>query len=290
MQKKFTLILIFLFIAIITILNVLFIVDQRQQALLLQFGKPIKIIQNAGLYFKKPFVQNIIYFDNRLLDFQTADKEVITLDQKRLFIDAFIKYKITDPLTYYKTVQNDFGIKNTLDTVLNSSLKQIFGKTLLTDILSKKHSEIVQSIQNIVDKRTKDFGIQIVDVRIIKSSLPKENSDSIYLKMKTQYENQAKKIRAEGEEESQKIIANADKDKIVLLAEARKKAEILKGEGDAIATKIFANAFNRDPSFFEFYRSMQAYKKSFKNENTKFILSPDNDFLKNFGGYGKQFK
>jgi len=288
MQKKFKLTLIILAILIIATINSLFILDQRKQALVLQFGEPIRVIKTAGLHFKTPFIQNVLYFDNRLLDLEATNKEVIASDQKRLIINAFAKYKITDPLAYYKTVRNEFGMKNKLNTILDSSLRQVIGEISLISLLSEKRSEVMQNIQTVVNKRAKEFGIDIVDVRIMRSDLPNENSNAIYRRMQTEREREAKEIRAEGAELSQKIIAKTDKEKTILLAEAQKTAEILKGEGDAIATKIFARSFGRDPEFFEFYRSMQAYKKSLKGENTKFIISPDSGFLREMKGYNKK--
>jgi len=284
MEKKLTSILIIISALAITALNSVFILDQRKQALVLQFGDPINVIQEAGLHFKTPFVQNVLYFDNRLLDLEATDKEVIASDQKRLIINAFAKYKIIDPLAYYKTVRNEFGVKNKLNTILDSSLRQVIGEISLVSLLSEKRSEIMQKIQTVVNKRAKEFGIDVIDVRIMRSDLPDENSNAIYRRMQTEREREAKEIRAEGAELSQKIVANTDREKTVLLAEARKTAEIAKGEGDAIATKIFAKSFGRDPEFFEFYRSMQAYKKSLKGGNTRFIISPDNGFLKELKG------
>jgi len=279
MTKKPHLIIAVVILLIIA-LNSLFILDQRKQALVLQFGEPMKVVQKAGLNFKTPFVQNVLYFDNRLLDLTAANKEIIASDQKRLIINAFAKYKITDPLAYFTTVRNEYGVKNKLNTILDSSLRQVIGEIPLKDLLTEQRSEIMQKIQKVVNERSKEFGIDVVDVRIMRSDLPQENSNAIYRRMQTKREREAKEIRAQGAEEAQKIIATTDKDKVVLLAEAKKKGEIMKGTGEAEATKIFAKAFGRDPEFFDFYRSMQAYKKSLKGNKTKLVISPKNDFFK----------
>jgi membrane protease subunit HflC len=281
MHRKLALLFLIVIIVIVG-LNSIFIVDQRQQALVLEFGKPVQVIKDAGLHYKTPFIQNVLYFDNRLLDLTADEKEVIASDQKRLIINAFAKYNIIDPLKYYTTVRNEYGTRNKLDTILDSSLRQVVGEIPLNKLLSEKRTEIMEKIQDVVNQRVAEFGIKIADVRIMRSDLPEENSNAIYLRMQTEREREAKEIRAQGEEEAQKIKATAEKDKTVILAEANKKSEILRGEGDAIATKTFAAAYGKDPEFYDFYRSMEAYKNSLKTD-TKLILSPKNDFLKYVG-------
>lgn len=280
MKKRYSLIVVF-FIFLIISLGSIFIVRETEQAVVFQFGNPVREIKNTGLNFKIPFLQEVVYFDNRIQKINTEEKEVIASDQKRIIITAFTNYKIVDPLLYYTTVHDDRGFKNKFGTIFDSSMRQVIGEVSLNTLLSDKRYEIMQKIQEVMDSKAHQFGIQIIDVRITKSDLPKANSNAIYQRMQSDREREAKEIRAEGDEAAQKIIATADKEKTLLLSEAKKQAEIIKGEGDAAANKIYAKAYSQDYEFFEFYRSMQAYKKSLKNENTKIITTQDNGFLKN---------
>lgn len=278
MHKKIILGVIAVVLAIVGFSS-LYVVDQREQVLVLQFGKPVAVVSEAGLHTKTPFIQNVLRFDKRLLDLTASDKEVIASDQKRLIINAFAKYKIVDPLKYYTTVRNEYGMKSKLNTILDSSLRQVIGEIPLNTLLSEKRTEIMAQILGVVNDRVAEFGIKIADVRIMRTDLPEENSNAIYKRMQTEREREAKEIRAEGEEESQKIKAGADKEKVVLLANAKKKAEILKGEGDAISLRISAKAYNRNPEFYSFYRSMEIYKNSL-GKDTKMVLSPNSELLK----------
>lgn len=283
-------ILILLFgciVAIVFAFSTFFVVDQTEQAVIFQFGDPVRVVKNPGLNIKVPFVQNVLHFDTRLQEINTEDKEVIAADQKRLIINAFVKYKIIDPVLYYTTVRDESGFKNKFSTILDSSLRQVIGEIPLNDLLSEKRSDVMEKIQDVVDAKAKQFGVEIVDVRITRSDLPEANSAAIYKRMQTDREREAKEIRAEGDEIAKKIRANTDKERIFLLSEARKKAEILMGEGDAAANKIYAKSYSKDPEFFEFYRSMRAYKNSLNGKNTKIIISPDNDFFKNMNTYKK---
>lgn len=276
------------------LLNSAFIVNQTEQALILQFGKPVRVIKDAGLNFKTPFVQNVEYFDKRLLDFDAEPNEVIASDQKRLIVDAFVRYRITDPLRFKQSVGNEVTMRSRLNSILESSLRQVLGSVPLSTVLSEKRSEIMANIRNIVnmqamgtkieggaDNITKGgFGIEVVDVRIKRADLPPANSEGIYKRMQTEREREAKEFRAKGAEDAQKIRSQADKERTIIMAEAKKKAEITRGEGDGTATKIFADSFGKDQDFFQFYRSMQAYKKSLDKKDTTILMSPDNDFLK----------
>jgi len=278
MQKKIVVLLTLLSLILVVAISSLFVVDQREQALVLEFGKPVNVVSEPGLHVKTPFIQNVLRFENRLLDLTASDKEVIAADQKRLIISAFAKYKIVNPLKYYTTVRNEYGMKSKLDTILDSSLRQVIGEIPLNTLLSEKRTEIMDQILNVVNKRVEEFGIVIADVRIMRTDLPEENSNAIYKRMQTEREREAKEIRAQGEEESQKIKAGAEKEKEVLLANARKKAEILKGEGDAISLQVSAKAYGKNPSFYNFYRSMEVYKNSLSG--SKIILSPNSELLK----------
>lgn len=275
-------------IVVIIIFGAFFVVEQTQQAVIFQFGKPQRVVKNAGLHIKVPFIQNVIYFDTRLQEINTEDKEVIASDQKRLIISAFVKYKIVDPILYYTTVRDEYGFKNKFSTILDSSLRQVIGEVPFNSLLSDKRNDVMEKIQDVVGLKANDFGVEILDVRITRSDLPQANSEAIYKRMQTDREREAKEIRAEGDETAQKIRANTDKEKIFLTSEAQKQAEKLMGEGDATASKIYSNSYSKDPEFFEFYRSMQAYKNSLTSNNTKMIISPDNEFFKNMNNYRRQ--
>lgn len=280
--------------ALFILFNSAFIVNQTEQALILQFGKPVRVIKEAGLNFKTPFVQNVEYFDKRLLDFDAEPNEVIASDQKRLIVDAFMRYRITDPLRFKQTVGNEATMRSRLNSILESSLRQVLGSVPLSAVLSEKRAEIMANIRNIVnmqamgakveggaDNITKGgFGIEVVDVRIKRADLPPANSEGIYKRMQTEREREAKEFRAKGAEDAQKIRSQADKERTILLAEAKKKAEITRGEGDGTATKIFADSFGKDQDFFQFYRSMQAYRNALDKKDTTIMMSPDNEFLK----------
>jgi modulator of FtsH protease HflC len=274
--------------------NSLFVVSQTEQALILQFGKPVRVVQEPGLNGKVPFVQNVEFYDKRLLDFDAESKEVIAADQKRLIVDAFVRYRITDPLRFKQTVGNEATMRSRLNSILESSLRQVLGSVPLSAVLSEKRSEMMDDIRSLVnaqamgikveggdDNITKGgFGVEVVDVRIKRADLPPANSEGIYKRMQTEREREAKEFRAKGAEDAQKIRSQADKERTILIAEAQKKAEITRGEGDGQATKIFADAFGQDADFFQFYRSMQAYRKSLDKGDTTMVLSPDNEFLK----------
>lgn len=282
-EKKIIKIVIFTSLFLLLLINSVFTLDQRQQALVLQFGEPVRLITRPGLKFKKPFVQNVIFFDKRLLDLGIQEQEVIALDQKRLIINAYTKYKIIDPLKFYTTVRNEFGLKSRLGSIFDSSLRQVIGEVKLSELLTENRNIVMTRIKEIITKEAKIFGIEIVDVRIMRGDLPQENSQAIFARMQTDREKEAREIRANGAEEAQKIKAEADKEKTIILATAKKQSEILKGEGDSLAIKIYASSYNRDPEFADFYRSMSAYKKAFVTDKTKMIISPDSEFFKYFG-------
>lgn len=278
-MNKITIILIIATVLFVGLINSVFIVDQRNQSLILQFGEPVRVEDRAGLKFKLPFIQNVLFFDKRIIDLGLEDQEVIASDQKRIIINAFIKYKISDPLKFYTTVRNQFGMKSKLDAILDSSSRKIIGEVPLNRLLTENRSDIMTQIKDSVSTQAQLFGIKVIDVRIMRSDLPKENSDAIFSRMKTEREKEAREIRATGDEEAQKIRARADKEKTLLLAEANKQSQITRGNGEAKSTKIFAQAFGRDPDFFSFYRSMQAYEKSLKGDKTTLVISPTSEFF-----------
>ena len=263
------------------------IVQEINQAIVLQLGDPKKIITNAGLNFKLPFIQNVVFLDKRVLNLDNAPEEVIAADQKRLIVDAIARFKIIDPLKFYISVGNERVARSRLSTIINSRIRGVLGTQKLSTLLSTDRAKQMAIIQNDVNEEAKSFGIEIVDVRIKRADLPPANSDAIYKRMQTERQREAKEFRAQGAEIAAKITSTADKDVTVLLANAKKQSEIMKGQGDGQRNKIFADAFGRDPQFFAFYRAMQAYETSLIGGETSLVLSPDSAFFKFFG---KAFK
>ena len=261
----------------------LIVVQEINQAIVLQFGDPKKIITKAGLNFKLPFIQNVVFLDKRVLNLDNPPEEVIASDQKRLIIDAITRFQIVDPLKFYISVGNERVARSRLSTIINSRIRGVLGTQDLATLLSTERTKQMTIIRNDVNEEAKGFGIKIIDVRIKRADLPPANSDAIYKRMQTEREREAKEFRAEGAEIAQKIRSTADKDVTVLLANANKKSEIMKGEGDGQRNKIFANAFGRDPQFFAFYRAMQAYETALIGGETSMVLSPDSEFFKFFG-------
>ncbi len=263
------------------------IVQEINQAIVLQFGDPKKIITKAGLNFKLPFIQNVVYLDKRVLNLDNPPEEVIAADQKRLIVDAIARFKIIDPLKFYISVGNERVARSRLSTIINSRIRGVLGTQELATLLSTDRAKQMSIIQNDVNEEAKSFGIEIVDVRIKRADLPPANSDAIYKRMQTERQREAKEFRAQGAEIAAKITSTADKDVTVLLANAKKQSEIMKGEGDGQRNKIFAEAFGQDPQFFAFYRAMQSYETALIGGETSLVLSPDSAFFKFFG---KSFK
>ena len=272
-------------LAIITYLS-LFTVKEINQAIVLQFGNPKKVITTAGLQLKIPFVQNVVFLDRRILSLDPAPEEVIASDQKRLIVDAYSRFKIIDPLKFYISVGNEMVARSRLATIINSRIRNVLGKQSLATLLSEERGRQMAIIQEGVNEEAKKFGIEIIDVRIKRADLPQANSEAIYKRMQTEREREAKEFRARGAEMAVTITSTADKEVTVILANADKQSEIMKGEGDGIRNKIFADAFGQDPEFFSFYRAMQAYEKALIGGETTMILSPDSDFFKYFGSTG----
>ena len=264
----------------------LFVVQEVNQAIVLQFGDPKKIITKPGLNFKIPFIQNVVYLDRRVLNLDNPPEEVIAADQKRLIVDAFARFKIVDPLKFYISVGNERVARSRLATIINSRIRSVLGTQELATLLSTDRAVHMASIQNDVNTEAKNFGITIVDVRIKRADLPQANSEAIFKRMQTEREREAKEFRAQGAEMAAKITSTADKEVTVILANANKQSEIMRGEGDGKRNRIFADAFGRDPQFFGFYRAMQSYEKALIGGDTSMILSPDSDFFKFFGKTG----
>ena len=271
-------------VLLFTIFSALFIVKQTEQALVLQFGDPIRVIKEPGLKIKIPLIQNAIFYDTRVLDFDAEVEEVILSDQKRLLMDAFIRYQIVDPLKFYQSVSNENGFKARVGGILSGSLRRVLGSNPLEVVLSVNRSELMEKIQGELDNESSNFGVKMIDVRIKRADLPKANSEAIFARMRAEREKEARQFRAEGSEESQIIKSKAEKERTVIIAEANKKSQTIRGEGDGESVKIYAEAFNKDKEFFSFYRSMEAYKKAFKEgeDDPTLILSPDSDFFKYF--------
>ncbi|MFL2898331.1 MAG: protease modulator HflC [Candidatus Pelagibacter sp.] len=260
-----------------------FIVKEVNQAIVLQFGDPKKIILEPGLNFKIPFIQNVVFLDKRILNLDTPPEEVIASDQKRLIVDAFARFKIVDPLKFYISVGNERVARSRLSTIINSRIRNVLGQQRLQTLLSEDRTKQMSLIQDGVNNEAENFGIKIVDVRIKRADLPQANSDAIFRRMQTEREREAKEFRAKGAEMAITITSTADKEVTVILADAEKQSEIMKGKGDGLRNKIFADAFGRDPEFFAFYRAMQAYEKALIGGDTSLILSPDSEFFKFFG-------
>ena len=261
----------------------LFTVNQTQQALVLQFGEPKRTIQEPGLAFKLPFIQDVTYYEKRVLSLIPQDaEEVILSDQKRLQVDAYARYRIEDPLLFYQTVRNELGARGRLEAIIDSSVRRALGRETLASILTGQRNDIVRSIGEEVNASVSSLGIQIIDVRLRRADYPTATSQNIFNRMKSEREREAKEFRATGEEEAQKIRADAEKTRTVILSEAQRTAQETRGGGDAKAIQIYADSFGQDAEFFAFYRSMEAYKKSMGQNDTSMMLSPDSSFFRFF--------
>ena len=261
----------------------LFTVNQTQQALVLQFGEPKRTIQEPGLAFKLPFIQDVTYYEKRVLSLIPQDaEEVILSDQKRLQVDAYARYKIEDPLLFYQTVRNELGARGRLEAIIDSSVRRALGRETLASILTGQRNDITRSIGEEVNASVSSLGIKIVDVRLRRADYPAATSQNIFNRMKSEREREAKEFRATGEEEAQKIRADAEKTRTVIISEAQREAQETRGAGDGKAIEIYADSFGQDADFFAFYRSMEAYRKSMNNNDTSLVLSPDSTFFRFF--------
>ncbi|MCX8135161.1 MAG: protease modulator HflC [Roseococcus sp.] len=260
-----------------------FTVHQTQQVLITQFGQPIRVIQQPGLNVKLPFIQSVIVFDRRLLDFEGPGEEVILGDQRRLIVDSFTRYRITDPLLFFQTVgATEAGIRGRLNSIVSSALRRVLASEPLLSVLSADRTRIMAEIRRQVNEEARRFGIEVTDVRIRRADLPDENTQAILARMQTEREREARQLRAEGAEQAQRIRAQAERDRTVILAEAEGQANILRGQGEQEAIRIFAEAFQRDPEFFQFWRTMQAYREVFGSGESRMVLTPESDFFRFF--------
>jgi membrane protease subunit HflC len=258
----------------------LFTVDQRYSAVVFQFGEAVRIIDKPGLNIKIPFIQKVEFFDKRILNVDADTKELTASDGKRVIVDAFAKFRIVNPVTFYKTVYNYQGVKIRLNKNLESSMRKVIGRVPLTSLLTNERSDIMSSILNQVNEEAKNFGLDVIDVRILRADLPKENSAAIYRRMQTAREKEATQIRAEGQEEAARIRSKADKESKILLAEAYMQAQIIKGEGEGDAAKIYNSTYSVDPEFYKFYRTLEVYRNSLKKDDTSFVLSPEAELFR----------
>lgn len=260
----------------------LFTVHQTQQALVLEFGKPKRVIKEPGLNWKFPFIQNVDFFDKRILEIDTSPQEVIASDQKRLVVDSFARYRIIDPLLFFQSVRDERIARSRLGAILDASLRRVLGAASFEAVVRDQRDDLMKKIASQVNGEAKGFGMKIVDVRIKRADLPEANSQAIYRRMQTERQREAAEIRAQGEEAARRVRANADRQVTVLIAEAKRDGEKLRGEGDAERNNIFNDAFGRDPDFFGFYRSMQAYEEGLKAKDTRLLLSPNTEFFRYF--------
>ena len=286
MSKTRIITLVILGVAAFTLYLAAFTVSETQQALVVQFGNPKRTIRDAGLHFKIPVLQQVIYLDKRILNLDPPAQEIIASDQKRLVVDAIARFRIIDPLLTFQTSQTETRVAQRLGTIIISNLRQVLGEQAFENLLSGERAQLMLDIRDTVNADAASFGVEMVDVRLRRVDLPEANSQAIYQRMQTEREREAQESRAKGREQAVRIRAQAERERTVLLAVAERDSSILRGEGDGRAVKIFADAFNTDKEFFEFYRSMQAYRKTMSSEDTTLVLSPDSEFFKFFGLMG----
>ena len=264
------------------VLTSAYIVNQAEQAIVLQFGRPVRLVQEPGLKFKIPFIQNVVFYDKRLLNLDPPAQEIVLNDKKRLDVDSFTRYSIVDPIKFYKTVRNEQQAQSKLAEIINSSVRKILGRITLQELLSEKRTKIMADISTAVKNDATQIGVSVADVRIRRADLPLEVLQAINARMKTEREREAKEFRAQGSQEAQKIKASADKEQTIILADAEKQAQIIRGQGDEQAIEIWNRAAGQDIAFFNFYRSLEAYKKSLANGKSSMVLSPESDFFQFF--------
>lgn len=282
MKKNLHLILVGAAVLLVLASQSLYIVQQPEQAIVLQFGNPVRLIQEPGLKIKMPFIQNVVFYDKRLLNLEPPAQEVVLKDKKRLDVDTFSRYRIVEPLTFYKTVRNEYQAQNRLQEIVNSSARNVLATFTLKELLSEKRTEIMKQISDAVKADAAQLGVEVADVRIRRADLPVQVSQAINDRMKTERIREAKGYRADGEKTAQKIRATADKQATITVATAEKEAQQIKGEGDKKATEIWNKATGVDPEFYAFYRSLEAYRNSF-DEETSLVLAPEGEFFSYFG-------
>jgi len=259
-----------------------FTVDEREQAIVMQFGEPKRVISEPGLSWKIPMIQNVQYYEKRVLNLDPPGENILLSDQKRLIVDVFARYRIADPLKFFQTVRSEETARSRVGIIVNGRLRQILGNSTLAAVLSDERTQILRDLRESVDQETQRFGIALVDVRIRRADLPDETRESVYNRMRSEREREAAEFRAQGYEQAQRITAAADREATVIRAEAERESSILRGQGEGRRTEVLNNAYGQDPEFFNFYRTMQAYSASLDSESTYMVLSPDSDFFSFF--------
>ncbi len=268
----------------------MFTVHQTQQVLVLQLGEYKRTIATPGLHFKMPFLQNVVSYERRVLEVDPPSEQVILSDQKRLDVDVYLRYRIADPLKFFKSVRDERVAASRLGNVVNSTLRRVLGNVTLLTVLSDERVQVMTDIREAVNEVAKPLGIEVVDVRIRRADLPEQAAQAVFARMRSEREREAREARAQGFEKGLRIRAAADREKTVLLAEAEKESEITRGAGDKLSYRIAADAYSQDPEFFRFYRSMQAYRKALSGDDTTMVLSPNSEFFRYFGSFGKALK
>jgi len=269
-------------VVVIGLYSSMFTVNEAQQALVVRFGEPVREIRDAGLNFKVPFVDNVTYFDERVLDFDATSVELILGDQKRLVVDAFARYRITSPTRFRQAVGDEDSFRTRLGPILSSNLRGVLGEVGLMQVLSTERAHLMQRIRTQTNRSMQGFGVELVDLRIKRADLPEQNNQAIYQRMQTERQREANELRAQGAEIGQRIRSRADRERRVLIADAQRQADIYRGQGDAEATRVYAEAYGQDQGFYQFYRSMQAYRTALADGKTNIVLSPDGDFFRFF--------
>lgn len=290
MNKSLVILGVLAFAGFVVATSAMFTVDQREQAMVMQFGNPQRVIREPGLHFKTPFIQDVVTYDSRILDLDPPPGEVILNDQKRIKVDAFARYRIVDPLRFFQALRTEAQFRDQVGRILNSSVKNSMARASLSDLLSEKRVSIMTEIEQRMAAETKDYGIEVVDVRVVRTDLPPQISQNVYNRMRSERVKEANQLRADGEKAKLEITSRADRDKTVIIAEAQRQAQILRGEGDAERNRILGEAYGQDPEFFAFYRSMTAYREALAQGDTNLVVSPDSDFFRYFGdqtGKGK---
>ncbi len=282
MRAFFAFVLTVLGLAAVALYSSAFIVHQNEQALVLRFGNPQQVITEPGLKWKVPFVDTVDFFDKRILDLDTVEQEVTASDQQRLIVDAYARYRITDSLKFYQNVRDKERVRQVVGPLIESEIRRVLGSATLQEVVKDKRETLMRQIAQQVNKEGRDYGLEVVDVRIKRADLPKENLVKVYDRMKADRVREATELRAQGEAENNRIRADADRQVTVIKADATRKADQTRGDGEAERNRIFADAFGRDPDFFRFYRSMQAYTEAIKPGDTRMLLTPDSEFFRYF--------
>ena len=262
-----------------------FRVPQWMQAVVVRLGDPVRTVHEPGLYWKVPFAETVLWFDRRLLEYDASPREVLTRDKQQLMVDNYARWRIVDPLQFYRTVRNEAGAQSRLDDIIYSNVRENLGRNTLSDIIDEKRDVLMKQITKITDEKAREYGIEVVDVRIKRADLPEKTEQNVFSRMRTERERLAKKFRAEGDEEARKVRSESDKQVAILTADARKQSEITRGEGDARAVAIFAEAYGKDPDFYQFVRTLESYRKAIQ-PGTAMVLSPDSEFLRLLKGSG----